>query len=520
MEDRTRTPRTLHEVFAATARRHPELPAVELATSSIGYAELERAAEALAERLTAEHGRVRSVALLASRSGVAYGGYLAAQRLGAQVVPLNLKYPPRRNTAICELADVDVIIADAAGQQWLEHCPAGTRPVRPVLGLTDQELLAARPDGSLPAPSTDPEDIAYLLFTSGSTGRPKGVPIRHRNVLAFLEHAVPRFEVGPGCRTSHTFDLTFDLSVYDLFVTWAGGATLVVPDAAELLSPVEYAVNRRLTHWFSVPSAVSAAAGLGGLPDGRGSGLRHSVFCGEQFTYAQAEEWHAFAPGSVLTNIYGPTELTLACTEFRLPAERGDWPETVNDTVPIGTLFPGLDHTVTEDGELCVRGPQRFDGYLDPRDNTDRFLGAGDGADDGANGGAPGEERYYRTGDRVRTEDDGTLVHLGRLDNQVKIRGYRVELGEFETLLRRRPGIREAVVVPVRQGDSTELMACYTGEPAREADLRRTLAAGLPVHLVPNVFLHVESLPLNPNGKTDRAVVAKLVAEHAALTRP
>ncbi|MFJ8436140.1 AMP-binding protein [Kitasatospora sp. NPDC094019] len=509
MEDRIST---LHDVFAATARRHPELPAVELAGSSIGYAELERAAEALAERITAEHGRVRSVALLASRSGVAYGGYLAAQRLGAQVVPLNLKYPPRRNTAICELADVDVVIVDAAGQQWLDHCPAGTRPARPVLALTDAELLAARPDGSLPAPSAGPDDIAYLLFTSGSTGRPKGVPIRHRNVLAFLEHAVPRFEVGPGCRTSHTFDLTFDLSVYDLFVTWAGGATLVVPDAAELLSPVEYAVDRKLTHWFSVPSAVSAAAGLGGLPAGRGAGLRHSVFCGEQFTYAQAEEWHAFAPGSVLTNIYGPTELTLACTGFRLPAQRGEWPDTVNDTVPIGTLFPGLDHTVTEDGELCVRGPQRFDGYLDPRDDTNRFLGADGGAADG--------ERYYRTGDRVRTEDDGTLVHLGRLDNQVKIRGYRVELGEFETLLRRRPGIREAVVVPVRQGGTTELMACYTGEPAREAELRRTLAAGLPVHLVPNVFLHLESLPLNPNGKTDRAVVAELVAAHAATARP
>ncbi|MCG7209591.1 AMP-binding protein [Streptomyces arenae] len=512
---------TLYDVFAATARRHPELPAVELSASSIGYAELERAAEALAENITAAHGSVRSVALLAARSGVAYAGYLAALRLGAQVVPLNLKYPPRRNSAICELADVDVIIADASGQQWLEHCPAGTAPARPVLRRTDEELLAAVPEGSLPAPTAGPDDIAYLLFTSGSTGRPKGVPIRHRNVLAFLAHTVPRYEVGPGCRMSHTFDLTFDLSVYDLFVTWAGGATLVVPEAAELLSPVDYAVNRRLTHWFSVPSAVSAAAGLGGLPAGRAPELRHSVFCGEQFTYAQAEAWSAFAASSVVENIYGPTELTLACAEFRLPKDRGDWPETVNDTVPIGTVYPGLEYVVTDDGELCVRGPQRFDGYLDPRDNRNRFLAPDtSGGDDTPAGGAPDAARYYRTGDRVRREDDGTLVHLGRLDNQVKIRGYRVELGEFETLLRRHPGVREAVVVPVQHRDATELMACYTGEPAREAELRRTLAAGMPVHLVPHVYLHVDALPLNPNGKTDRAIVAKLVAEQAKLTRP
>ncbi|MGW1876266.1 AMP-binding protein [Streptomyces sp. NPDC001975] len=510
MEDRIST---LYDVFAASARRHPELPAVELSASSISYAELERAAEALAETVTAAHGRVRSVALLAARSGVAYAGYLAALRLGAQVVPLNLKYPPRRNTGICELADVDVIIADASGQQWLEHCPSGTAPARPVLPLTDEELLAAVPAGSLQPPSAGPDDIAYVLFTSGSTGRPKGVPIRHRNVLAFLAHTVPRYEVGPGCRMSHTFDLTFDLSVYDLFVTWGGGATLVVPEAAELLSPVDYAVNRGLTHWFSVPSAVSAAAGLGGLSAGRVPGLRYSVFCGEQFTYAQAEAWRGSASESVLENIYGPTELTLACAEFRLPEERRDWPETVNDTVPIGTVYPGLEHVVTEDGELCVRGPQRFDGYLDPRDNTNRFLGLDDRA------GTPSEADYYRTGDRVRREDDGTLVHLGRLDNQVKIRGYRVELGEFETLLRRHPGVREAVVVPVQHRDATELMACYTGEPAREADLRRALAAGLPVHLVPHVFLHVESMPLNPNGKIDRAIVAKLVAEQAKLTR-
>ncbi|MEU5365880.1 AMP-binding protein [Streptomyces sp. NPDC005925] len=512
---------TLHDVFAATARRHPDLPAVELSASSISYAALERAAEALAESITAAHGRVRSVALLAARSAVAYAGYLAALRLGAQVVPLNLKYPPRRNTAICELADVDVILADASGQQWLDHCPSGTAPARPVLRRTDEELLAAVPDGSLPPPSAGPDDIAYLLFTSGSTGRPKGVPVRHRNVLAFLAHTVPRYEAGPGCRMSHTFDLTFDLSVFDLFVTWGGGATLVVPEAAELLSPADYVVNRRLTHWFSVPSAVSAAAGLGGLPAAGAPGLRHSVFCGEQFTWAQAEAWSGFASESVVENIYGPTELTLACAEFRLPKDRRDWPRTVNDTVPIGAVYPGLEHVVTDDGELCVRGPQRFDGYLDPRDNTNRFLGLDGGAGPEAlDGGVPAEAHYYRTGDRVRREDDGTLVHLGRLDNQVKIRGYRVELGEFETLLRRRPGVREAVVVPVRHRDATELMACYTGEPAREADLRRTLAAGLPVHLVPHVFLHVESLPLNPNGKIDRAVVAKLVAEQAKLTRP
>ncbi|MGH3374435.1 MAG: AMP-binding protein, partial [Actinoallomurus sp.] len=219
---------TLYEVFLDSVRRHPAEPAIEVSGRPLSYRDLHRAAELIAETIVRSHGPVKRVGLLATRSVVAYAGYLAILRLGASVVPLNLRYPARRNHDICELGDVDVILADTMGQDWLDRERPGDGPA--VLPLTDADVLAGSPDGRLSPYEADTERVAYLLFTSGSTGRPKGVPIRHRNVLPMVAHNIARYRVEPGCRMSHTFDLTFDVSVFDLFVTWGGGACLVVPE--------------------------------------------------------------------------------------------------------------------------------------------------------------------------------------------------------------------------------------------------------------------------------------------------
>jgi amino acid adenylation domain-containing protein len=484
---------SLYQVFAETAERYPDAPAIEFPDSTVTYRELRRGADAVAERIQAAHGAAGRVALFATRSLVAYTGYLAALRLGAAVVPLNPAYPVRWNRDICDAVGIDVVVADAAA--W-ERAGPDLAHGRPMLPLTDTGIRAAVPSGRLTPHEACADGLAYVLFTSGTTGRPKGIPIRHRHVLPFLAHNVERYRVGPGCRMSHTFDLTFDLSVFDLFVTWSGGATLVVPARSELFSPVDYLAGRELTHWFSVPSAVSVSANFDQLAAGRPSALRYSLFCGEQLTRDQAERWRAAVPGCVIDNLYGPTELTLACTEYRLPSDPRRWPRTSNGTVPIGRLYEGLDYKIDEDmGELWVRGAQRFDGYLDPRDDEGRF-----------------EDGYFRTGDRVRVED-GQLVHLGRLDDQVKIRGFRVEPSEVEAALRRLPQVDEAVVVAVREDGVTDLVACYTGRSAARLDFIRALRAALPIHQVPRRYLHLNGLPRNANGKVDRNAVRIIASE-------
>ncbi|GAA3081925.1 hypothetical protein GCM10020000_79830 [Streptomyces olivoverticillatus] len=126
------------------------------------------------------------------------------------------------------------------------------------------------------------------------------MPVSHRNVDAYLRHVIPRYRLGPGARVTQTFDLTFDLSVFDLFATWGSGATLVVPSRGELLSPARFVATRGITHWFSVPSVISVAQRLGRLAGNSMPRLRWSLFCGEQLTVEQAGAWQRAAPGSTV----------------------------------------------------------------------------------------------------------------------------------------------------------------------------------------------------------------------------
>jgi amino acid adenylation domain-containing protein len=497
--------RTLYGWFADTAGRRPELTAVEAGEVALTYGQLSQAADALAGRILRAHGRTpRRVALLAARGPAACVGYLATLRLAATIVPLNPVYPVERNRRMVELAGADVLIVNADGPAAVDLGDLTTVPV---------SLTGAPDDDPLPPYAGAPEDVAYLLFTSGSTGRPKGVPVSHRAASAYVGHNLARYGVGPGDRMSHTFDLTFDPSVFDLFVTWAGGATLVVPAAGDLLRPAEHVRQARLTHWFSVPSVISVAAELGNLAAGHTPSLRQSTFIGEALTLDHAAAWRAATTSGSIDNVYGPTELTVACSEYRLPAA---WPSTSNGTVPIGQMYPFLEWVVVDEdgrpapvGELCVRGVQRFGGYLDRGDDAGRFLRAVGERYEPYTGPLRPED-YYRTGDRVRDED-GELVHLGRLDNQVKVRGYRVELGEIEHALRGHPDVSQAIVVAIDRPDGVELVGCYTGQEVSTKDIVRWLRQRLPVHMVPRQLHRLDAIPLNSNGKADRGRIRELV---------
>ncbi|MFF0967333.1 AMP-binding protein [Streptomyces sp. NPDC003703] len=514
-------PATLYAWFDASSRRHGALTAVDLGERGVRYDELRLLAEEFARRLLRVTGAPPATVALHAASGLdAFAAYLGALRLGARVVPLHPGHPARRTARILAAAAPDLVVTDTHGPVpgpgvpvlRLTAAPQGPPAPPPVADGTGQA-----PD--LPPLPDDADAVAYLLFTSGSTGEPKGVPIRNAQAVAYLAHTLRTRDLGPGARVSHTFDLTFDLSVDDLFATWAAGATLVLPPPdAFALNPVRYVEESRLTHWFSVPSLITLARRTRALRPGCMPTLRHSFFAGEQLTLAQAECWARAAPHSTLSNLYGPTEVTVACAGYRLPADPAHWPHTRNGTVPVGTVHPGLDHLVVDgdgspcdEGELLLRGPQRFGGYLDPADDRGRFarVPGPPRGDTALPAGPPGPDLWYRTGDRVRREG-GVLVHLGRLDHQVKVRGFRVELGEVEAVLRTCPGVTEAVVVLAPEGGGT-LLAAYTGDPGLGPALSELAAGALPSYMCPGSVTELERMPLNANGKTDRRLLLDLL---------
>jgi len=494
---------TLYEWFADSATAHPDHVALEARDTELTYRELRGAADALASTLR-RHG-IRPgdrVGLVAMRSPWTYAGYLAVLRAGATVVPLNPAFPAERNRSIAARSGLRGVVHEGR--------------LSPVEAMLPTGAPANWPPPNEDDPSLEPysgraEDTAYILFTSGSTGAPKGVPIGHANVSPYLEHNITRYEVEPNHRLTQTFDLTFDPSVFDMFVAWGAGATVVVPSPEDVRDPVDFVNRRQITHWFSVPSVVSLAHRMRRLPPGRMTGLRWSLFAGEQLTIEQAAAWGRAAPASRIENIYGPTELTITCTGYQLPRDPARWPQTDNRTVPIGFCYPHLEHVVLSsnglpgaEGELCVRGSQRFGGYLDPSDDGGRFMRFDLSGDRPARPVEDAvrltEDHWYRTGDRVRITSDGTMTHLGRLDSQVQVHGYRVELGEVEAALRCHPKVSEAVVL----ADETELRAVYTGAPSSTGELSEWLNRSLPTYMIPRRYRHVDVLPLNPHGKVDR----------------
>ncbi|MEU4181132.1 AMP-binding protein [Streptomyces sp. NPDC026589] len=502
----------LHLFFARSARLRPERTALRTATGDLTYGQLHDDACQWAGTLLDELPGPRRVAVLARRGETAYTGLLAALYTGAAVVPLNPDLPPARTRAALAQARVDAVIADEAGAALLPLVLARADSV-PVLvtgpatvpGPCPGPVLRPRERLRLAAPRPVPPGAgAYLMFTSGSTGRPKGVPVSHANATAFLRTVLERYRFTPEDVFSQTFDLTFDLAVFDLFAAWASGATVVSTPWSALLDLPAFAKQHGLTVWFSTPTSIALAARGRRLRSGSLPGLRWSLFCGEPLTVPDARLWQAAADRSRLENLYGPTELTVACTAHRWDPDRSP-ALSANKVVPIGSLFAGLTAVLlerdgreaSEEGELCVAGAQLVGGYCDPADDAGRFVHRAG-------------RSWYRTGDLVRRIPGGEYVFLGRLDDQVKVNGWRVELGEVEAALRSLPGVERAVAVQA-PGDGG--IACfYTGTPRPPAELKAGLAGRLPRAVLPDSVEHRDELPLTASGKVDRHRLAGTLA--------
>jgi amino acid adenylation domain-containing protein len=525
--NRVRNPgvtRTLVSSFLESAERYPDRPALEVADEVLTYSELHREASAIAGvLLDADPAGTPLCAVFAHRSKAAFAGVLGALISGRGYVPLNRTFPPERTALMLERSGCGAVVVDDQSAEQLPEIVEGIdrELVIIVPGVADVDALRRRlPRHTIvgraqfddqperDAVPVDEDAIAYLLFTSGSTGIPKGVGVAHRNVRAFLETVVPLYGVQPTDRMSQTFDMTFDLSVFDMFVAWESGACLCCPP--ELRRPDRFIRDSELTVWFSVPSAAIVMQRLGMLKPDRYPGLRLSLFCGEPLPADIAVAWAGAAPNSVIENIYGPTELTIACTRYRWTEASPD--EVHMGVVPIGEPFPGMEPLIAdpelrpvaegEPGELLMTGPQMTPGYWEDVEKTAAAFVIPPGLD----------ATYYRTGDRVK-RSGGTLLYLGRVDHQIKVRGHRVELGEIEAVVREEAGLQGVVAVgwPRTASGASGVEVFFEGEPAGPDGLTERIARRLPDYMVPRRIHKRDRLPLNANGKYDRnALVASL----------
>ncbi|HEX8275451.1 MAG TPA: amino acid adenylation domain-containing protein, partial [Longimicrobiaceae bacterium] len=480
----------VHRLFEAQARRTPGAPALLWRGETLDYAELDRRADRLAHLLRARGtGPESRVGVYLERTPAMVVALLAVLKAGGAYVPLDPAYPRERLGYMLEDAGVRVVLTTGA---LAGRLPAGA--AEPLLLDAAPEPGPGSGDAS-PESGVGPENLSHVIFTSGSTGRPKGVMIRHRST-SVLVHWM-REVVSDEERASVLFStsISFDVSVAEVLGTlcW-GGRLVMVENALELPS----VAGEGIRYASMVPTAAAELLRTGGFPPS----VRTLFLGGEPLPPDLARGLYALGHVRRVGNLYGPTEDTTYST-FALVAEGGAWVDVgrpVADTrarVLDGELQPA---PVGVPGELYLAGAGLARGYAGRPDLTAaRFLPDPFGG--------PGE-RMYRVMDRVRWLPDGTLEYLGRTDTQVKVRGFRIEPGEIEAVLRRHPGVRDAVAVAREDVPSERRLVAYVvpagAEAPPAAELRAALREALPEYMVPSAIQPLDELPLTPSGKVDR----------------
>jgi amino acid adenylation domain-containing protein len=520
------------------AEQRPEAVAVRMREERLTYGQLEESSNQLARMLKAV-GCLRGdrVCLLMPKSPKAIVGIVGILKADCIYVPLDTSNPAcRLASCIVSCEPRCLLAAGPVGPLLNELWSNDTFHTSPSVGWmgeerdagqhfaaefseTDYRQLCGRPLNYL----NTAEAPAYILFTSGSTGTPKGVVITHDNVRHFIEWAVRYFGIGPDDRLSGHPPLYFDLSVFDIFGTFAAGAQLHLVTLQDTWLPqnlADFIRAAELTQWFSVPAVLTLMAKFGVVRFDDFPTLKRLLWCGEVLPTPTLISLMQRLPHVQFTNLYGPTEATVASSYYTA----GRCPETPQDIIPIGTACDGEALLVLNDalqlvrpgevGDLYIRGVGLSPGYWRDVERTHAaFLPNPHSADPTG--------RIYKTGDLAKIGDDGLVYFLGRADSQIKSRGYRIELGEIETALHTLVCLQEAAVVAIPSAgfEGTTICCAYVplpGVQVKPIALRQALSTILPSYMLPSQWLTFDQLPKNPNGKIDRRRLQEDFQHHAA----
>ena len=490
------------DYLEATASRLPEKTAFADEHTNVTFGQLVHRARAVGSALLPLVSPRSVVGFYMDKSVHTVTGFMGAVYAGCAYAQLNLRHPPARIRAILDTLATPVVVTDR------EHAPALKQTGFSGRILLLEELLSSAADepGLLSVRrkmiDTDP---LYVNFTSGSTGAPKGVVVCHRNVTDFIPCFTSLFSITEQDTLANQAPFDFDVSVKDLYSGLFTGATVQIVPTAFFSQPtklMDFLCERRATVLVWAVSALCFLTTMNALAYKTPQTLRAILFSGEVMPVKHLNKLKKYLPHVQYVNLYGPTEITCNCTYYIVDRDFSE-----HEMLPIGVPFPnervlllGEDgHEVTapgETGELCVSGTAVALGYYrDPERTAASFVQ-----------NPLSSDRYrdilYRTGDLVRINERGEMVYVSRKDFQIKHMGHRIELGEIEAHLGAVPGVERALCVYLHE--KGKILAFTTG-PADRQTITAARRETLPAYMIPNLFMRVEEMPLNKNGKIDRA---------------
>ena len=492
-----------------TAKRLPNKLALQDISGNITYQEYRSKSLAIAYKIVElNKGEMKKPVVvylekgkevLVSFMGVAYSGCFYS--------PIDTEMPPSRVNKILEVLKPEIVITTNKLKTNFEKFNFyGSY-------IIYEETICSEEDETAVKPYTEKivdTDLLYVLFTSGSTGVPKGVSICHRSVIDYIDWVTETFNITQKDTFGNQAPFYFDNSILDIYSCMKMGATLNIIPKKLFFQPVpllEYIKYNKINTIFWVPSALIVVSKLKAFRNvDLSDTLKRVLFCGEVMPNKQLNIWRKFLPNVTYANLYGPTEITDACTYYIVDREFSD-----DEPLPIGIPMSNTDILVLNDedklvaddevGELCVRGTSLAMGYYNnPEKTRSAFV------QNPLNKAVP--EIIYRTGDLVRYNEYREIIYISRKDFQIKHLGHRIELGEIETAI---SSLEEVTLNCCLYDEKNQRIVLFVDAQVDRDYIKERIEKLVPEYMIPGKVIYLENMPINANGKIDRIKLKELM---------
>ncbi|SFU58339.1 hybrid non-ribosomal peptide synthetase/type I polyketide synthase [Xenorhabdus koppenhoeferi] len=502
---------TLCSLIEQAVNRYPQHIAIVDACRQIDYRTLWSQSLTLAAHLQAQENHSSSlIGVVMEKGWEQVIAVLAILLAGRAYLPIDASYPQQRIHQLLASGEVDIVLTQpefARQINWPDHVQ--------IIPL-DETLLNNLPVTNEPGLSVRPEDLAYVIFTSGSTGKPKGVMINHQGAVNTILDINQRITLNEYDSVLAISELTFDLSVYDLFGTLSRGAKLVIPAPGDTRQPdklLTWLQQESVTVWNSVPAFVQLLEEYARSYPHSLHSLRWVLMSGDWIPTNLPAKLYALHPELNLLSLGGATEASIWSIAYPIAQVDPNWRSIPYGKPLANQTFYVLNATLSPcpvwvTGELYIGGQGLALGYWADTEKTEQaFITHPETG-----------ERLYRTGDLGRWLPNGNIEFLGRNDHQIKIRGYRIELGEIEHRLCEHPAIQQALVFAhTTSAGALQLVAGLrvTDNAPMPAELLpilpHWLQQTLPIWMCPQRFIILDTIPVSDNGKIDRRTLITLV---------
>lgn len=498
------------EFLIGSAQRYPETVAVFDGSTSYTYSQLAALGAEICSELMATVGSGGPVVVYLPKCSDAVAAFAGILASGNFYVPMDLEAPVERQRAVFSQIG-------ATGIVTYQRYTAVLQDILNVLPpLINVDELTTDPPTELCKPTITDQSPCYVMFTSGSTGSPKGVVVSNRGVIDYICWADEYFVFGQNAKIANQAPFFFDNSTLDIYLSWKKGCTcrLITKDVLFAFPRlVDLLATERVTFFFAVPSVFVAISNLR-LLENRTLALEFGVFAGEVMPPRHIAYWQKRLPDTKFYNLYGPTEITVDCTEYYLAESAEDLLD-----IPLGYPRRNMEILLLDEegrpvsdgsvGEMFVRGSAVALGYINnPAETKLRFV------QNPCNPNWP--ETVYRTGDLAYRDKAGRLRFMGRTDSQIKLKGYRIELAELEYVVATVDGVNQccAFLDSAIEG----IVLAYSSNEDITSLVRHRLGERLPNYMIPTRIIRVDSLDLLENGKLDRVGISSRYG-HPSLSR-